>query len=125
VTFAPDPPIVSGDRWQLSSALSNLVDNAIKYSEPGTEVRVTIAISAESIEAIIADRGIGIPARDLSRIFERFYRVDADRSRATGGTGLGLSIVRHVIENHQGKIDVTSTEGVGTTFTISLPRIPT
>ncbi|MGC9154957.1 MAG: sensor histidine kinase [Ferrimicrobium sp.] len=124
VTFAPDPPIVSGDRWQLSSALSNLIDNAIKYSEPGTEVRVTIAISADSVEAIIADRGIGIPARDLSRIFERFYRVDADRSRATGGTGLGLSIVRHVIENHQGKIDVTSTEGVGTTFTISLPRVP-
>ncbi|WP_298212175.1 ATP-binding protein [Ferrimicrobium sp.] len=122
-TFAADPPLVSGDRWQLSSALSNLIDNAIKYSEPETEVRVTIANTATTVEATITDQGIGIPARDLSRIFERFYRVDADRSRATGGTGLGLSIVRHVIENHQGRIDVTSTEGVGTTFTILLPRV--
>jgi two-component system sensor histidine kinase SenX3 len=123
VEFSAEQPLVSGDRWQLSSAISNLVDNAIKYSEPSTEVKLTIRVVQSKVEAIISDHGIGIPARDLTRIFERFYRVDADRSRATGGTGLGLSIVRHVIENHQGTIDVTSTEGVGTTFTISLPRV--
>ena len=123
VELADELPVVSGDRWQLSSALSNLVDNAIKYSEPGAEVQLKIVTSQTNVEAIISDQGIGIPARDLSRIFERFYRVDADRSRATGGTGLGLSIVRHVIENHQGKIDVNTTEGVGTTFTIVLPRV--
>ncbi len=117
-----DDPEIEGERWQLSSAFSNLVDNAVKYSEPGTSVTVSLEGAADGVAVKVMDHGIGIPARDLHRIFERFYRVDADRARTTGGTGLGLSIVRHVIDNHHGEIAVSSTEGVGTTFTITLPR---
>lgn len=117
-----------GDRWELVSAVANLVDNAVKYSEPGGRVRVDVRTGEDAadgggvIEIIVADHGIGIPKRDLERIFERFYRVDRARSRSTGGTGLGLSIVRHVVANHRGSIRVDSREGVGSTFTLSLPR---
>jgi two-component system sensor histidine kinase SenX3 len=114
---------VLGDRWQLLSAISNLVDNAIKYSEPATEVLLWLGELDGCAVIRVADQGIGIPARDLARIFERFYRVEADRSRATGGTGLGLSIVKHVVEAHRGRIEVSSLEGVGTTFTITLPKV--
>jgi len=113
---------VRGDRWQLVSAISNLVDNAIKYSEPNSEVLLWLGEVADCAVIRVADQGIGIPARDLARIFERFYRVEADRSRATGGTGLGLSIVKHVVEVHRGRVEVTSLEGTGTTFTITLPK---
>jgi two-component system, OmpR family, sensor histidine kinase SenX3 len=117
-----------GDRWELVSAVANLVDNALKYSEPGGRVEVQArAATSESdgsptVEIAVSDRGIGIPKRDLERIFERFYRVDRARSRSTGGTGLGLSIVRHVVANHHGSVRVESTEGVGSTFTLVLPR---
>ncbi|MHB8189805.1 MAG: sensor histidine kinase [Ferrimicrobium sp.] len=121
---APDKPIwIPAERWQLRSAFSNLLDNAVKYSDPGASVSVSITQEQSFIRVEIVDQGIGIPARDLNRIFERFYRIDADRSRATGGTGLGLSIVRHVIDNHRGTVEVTSTEGVGSTFTVRLPQL--
>lgn len=112
---------VLGYPRQLTTALTNLLDNAVKYSEPGGVVIVTAGRDRDRVILAIADRGIGIPSRDLGRIFERFYRVDQARSRDTGGTGLGLSIVRHVVQNHQGEIEVTSREGRGTTFTVLLP----
>ncbi len=118
----PSPPItVMGDRRQLVSALHNLLENAVKYSEPGSCVKVTGRMREDTVEMIVEDHGIGIPARDLERIFERFYRVDQGRSRNTGGTGLGLSIVRHVASNHGGNVLVESREGEGSTFTLQLP----
>ena len=113
---------VNGDQSQLVSAVTNLVDNAVKYSDAGTTVTVDVVDDATAARVVVRDRGIGIPRRDLDRIFERFYRVDQARSRATGGTGLGLSIVRHVAENHGGTVHVESTEGEGSTFTITLPK---
>jgi len=112
---------VVGDRRQLVSALYNLVDNAVKYSPEGSSVVVSARVDADSVLLQVADEGIGIPRRDLDRVFERFYRVDRARSRRTGGTGLGLAIVRHVASNHQGEVTVESTEGVGSVFTLRLP----
>lgn len=115
--------LVRGDRSQLVSVFSNLVDNAIKYSEIGGVVNVSSTIKGDEIMVNVTDYGIGIAERDQKRIFERFYRVDKARSRATGGTGLGLSIVRHIVLEHGGAIDVRSEEGVGSTFTVRLPRV--
>ena len=122
--------LVEGDQGQLVSAVANLLDNAIKYSDTGTDAgnEVLIRLSATrdrdrpgTAEIAISDAGIGIPDRDLDRIFERFYRVDSARSRETGGTGLGLSIVRNAVSKHNGEITVASTEGQGSTFTVRLP----
>jgi len=113
---------VRGDRSQLNSMFSNLVDNAIKYSESGGVVMVEGTIKDDEIVVSVKDRGIGISERDQKRIFERFYRVDKARSRATGGTGLGLSIVRHIVLEHGGSIDVKSEEGLGSTFMVTLPK---
>ena len=114
---------VSCDPHQIVGAVTNLLDNALKYSDAGQAVEV----SAEPIDGrlviIVRDHGIGIPSRDLERIFERFYRVDKARSRATGGTGLGLSIVRHVAQAHGGEVAVESIEGEGSTFRLILPRV--
>ena len=115
--------LVRGDRSQLVSVFSNLVDNAIKYSEIGGVVNVSSTIKGDEIMVSVTDHGIGIAERDQKRIFERFYRVDKARSRATGGTGLGLSIVRHIVLEHGGAIDVRSEEGVGSTFTVRLPQV--
>ena len=115
--------LVRGDRSQLVSVFSNLVDNAIKYSEIGGVVNVSSTIKGDEIMVSVTDYGIGIAERDQKRIFERFYRVDRARSRATGGTGLGLSIVRHIVLEHGGAIDIRSEEGVGSTFTVRLPRV--
>jgi two-component system sensor histidine kinase SenX3 len=118
-----DPALeLFGDRRQLVSAVFNLVDNAVKYSPPGSEVRLEASLAGTGwVEVTVADEGVGIPRRDLDRVFERFYRVDRARSRDTGGTGLGLAIVRHVASNHGGEVTVRSTEGVGTTFCLRLP----
>jgi two-component system, OmpR family, sensor histidine kinase SenX3 len=117
--------VVQGDRRQLVSAVSNLLDNAVKYSDAGSTVEVRARLTAERerawIDVEVRDHGIGIPQRDLERIFERFYRVDRARSRETGGTGLGLSIVRHVASNHRGEVRVRSREGQGSSFTLRLP----
>ena len=110
-----------GDKRQLRSALANLVDNSIKYSEKESSVNLELARTPSTIEISVIDHGIGIPQKDLERIFERFYRVDQARSRQTGGTGLGLSIVRHAVGNHNGLVEVESREGSGSTFRIVLP----
>lgn len=113
---------VFGDRNQLVSAFSNLVENAIKYSEVDRLVEIIGDVRVDDLTVAIVDQGLGIAPKDHERIFERFYRVDRARSRSTGGTGLGLSIVRHVVDNHGGKIEVKSNEGEGATFTVVLPR---
>ncbi|MFZ4584701.1 MAG: sensor histidine kinase [Acidimicrobiia bacterium] len=113
--------VVECDRRQLMSALTNLLDNAIKYSDSGGDVEVSATADGARLAIEVRDHGIGIPSRDLERIFERFYRVDRARSRATGGTGLGLSIVRHVARAHGGEVTVESREGDGSSFRLSLP----
>ncbi len=118
----PTPPVaVLGDRRQLVSALYNLLENAVKFSYDGNLVTFTGTVGDGEVQLEVEDHGVGIPARDLDRIFERFYRVDQGRSRTTGGTGLGLSIVRHVAANHQGRVEVESREGEGSTFRLILP----
>ncbi len=122
---------VTGDRRQLVSAVHALLENAVAYSPTGGAVNVTIehvAVSSDPelgdgpfARVVVSDQGIGIPAKDLDRIFERFYRVDPGRARHTGGTGLGLSIVRHVAQNHGGAVSVNSREGEGSTFALDLP----
>jgi two-component system sensor histidine kinase SenX3 len=117
---------VLGDEDLLVTALRNLLENAVAYSPDKTRVDVsTRRVSGNAVEISVSDQGIGIPERDLERIFERFYRVDPARSRATGGTGLGLAIVKHVTAAHSGKVTVLSTEGAGSTFTLRLPLRPT
>lgn len=117
----PGPFKVTGDRRQLVSAIGNLIENAVKYSEPGTAVEVSAASVGDWIEFRVEDHGHGIPSRDLDRVFERFYRVDRARSRETGGTGLGLAIVRHVANNHGGDVSVSSIEGEGSKFNLRIP----
>ncbi|GIU85521.1 MAG: hypothetical protein KatS3mg009_0036 [Acidimicrobiia bacterium] len=117
----PDVEIPCEPR-QVRSALVNLLDNAIKYSGPAEPVEVSARVDGDRVAFVVRDHGIGIPSRDLERIFERFYRVDRARSRDTGGTGLGLSIVRHVAQAHGGEVSVESTEGEGSTFVLSLPH---
>jgi two-component system sensor histidine kinase SenX3 len=120
---------VWGDETQLTTAVANLVDNAVAYSPEGTRVVVGLRLrrGAEAAttglvaELSVADEGVGIPDAEQERVFERFYRVDPARSRATGGTGLGLAIVKHVATNHGGSVSVWSSEGVGSTFTMQLP----
>src|SRR3712207_621017 len=101
---------------------TNLLDNAINYTPPGGQVEVTGGMAGFEIVIGIADTGIGIPEGKLSRIFERFYRVDKARSKATGGTGMGLSIANPRAENHGGRVTVESTLGEGSIFTVHLPR---
>jgi len=122
---APSEPIaLTGNRAQLVTALVNLVENAVKYSSPGDSVSVRARLDDDGVALVVQDTGRGIPARDLDRIFERFYRVDRSREASTGGTGIGLSVVRHVALNHGGHVSVESFEGDGSTFTLSLPVVP-
>ncbi|GHH85964.1 two-component sensor histidine kinase [Streptomyces sulfonofaciens] len=117
---------VWGNRGQLAAALGNLVENAVNYSPSRTRVGIAArrvpAPGGAFIEIAVTDQGIGISEKDKERIFERFYRVDPARSRATGGTGLGLAIVKHVAASHGGEVTVWSTEGQGSTFTLRLPE---
>ncbi|MGH9378063.1 MAG: sensor histidine kinase [Terriglobia bacterium] len=116
---------VLGSRVRLEQALINLVTNAVKFNRPGGAVRLEATMFAEgSVSITVSDNGIGIPSEALSRIFERFYRVDKARSREVGGTGLGLSIVKHVIERMGGSVKVESQVGKGATFTVTLPAAP-
>ena len=116
---------VIGNARQLSTAVGNLVENAVVYSDPDARVVVAAHRQARSdddyVEITVSDNGIGIPQREQTRIFERFYRVDYARSRANGGTGLGLAIVKHIAASHNGEVSVWSQPGQGSTFTISLP----
>ena len=119
----PEPPDLEifCDPRQMRSAVVNLVDNAIKYSGPNQPVEIGACVADDRIAFVVRDHGIGIPTRDLERIWERFYRVDRARSRDTGGTGLGLAIVRHVAQAHGGEVTVQSREGEGSTFTLYIP----
>ena len=119
-TVEPDL-YVHGDRAQLHAAVSNLVENAVTYSPDGSRVTVTAQLDGEDVRLTVADNGIGIPGEELDRIFERFYRVDPARARATGGTGLGLSIVKHVAASNGGTVEVWSEPGLGSSFTLVLP----
>lgn len=110
-----------GDRSQLLTAVRNLLTNAVNYSPDGTTVSMNAIEHGALVEIQVKDQGIGIAPNDLDRIFERFYRVDQARSRATGGTGLGLAIVKHICQNHGGECTVWSETGVGSTFTLRLP----
>lgn len=123
---AAEPVAVSGSKRDLSLLVRNLLDNALRASSAGARIDVSVAFDGDPPRAVIVvrDEGAGIPARDLPRIFERFFRIDRARSRGTGGTGLGLAIVKHVAESHRGKVDVESTLGEGSTFTVSLPPDP-
>lgn len=113
--------VVDGDRTLLVTALSNLIDNAVAYSSPGTPVSISRRQTDGFAEIAVTDRGIGIAHEHQQRVFERFFRVDPARSRATGGTGLGLAIVKHVAANHGGEVRLWSKPGTGSTFTLRLP----
>ncbi|HYE48251.1 MAG TPA: ATP-binding protein [Azospirillaceae bacterium] len=126
-------PPVAGDEDQLTQVFQNLIDNAVKYTREGTEVTVALSVAegpaaaaggrrpAKLVAVSVADRGEGIPRIHLPRLTERFYRVDAARSRAVGGTGLGLAIVKHIVNRHRGRLSIDSTVGQGSTFTVHLP----
>ncbi|MBY6277643.1 two-component system histidine kinase PnpS [Symbiobacterium thermophilum] len=124
VTEAPDGlPLINGDPDRLVQVLSNLVENAIKYTPAGGRITLSARRDGDGVRIAVADTGAGIPQADLGRIFERFYRVDKARSRATGGTGLGLAIAKHIVEAHGGTIGVESEVGKGSTFTVILPAL--
>jgi two-component system sensor histidine kinase SenX3 len=112
---------VAGSEAQLVTALGNLIENAVHYSPDRTQVAVASRCRDGAVEITVTDQGMGIADKDLERVFERFYRADPARSRATGGTGLGLAIVKHVATNHGGEVSVWSREGSGSTFTLRLP----
>lgn len=114
--------VVFGDESVLTTAVHNLVSNAVRYSPDKTRVGIGTRLADGVVEIAVTDQGPGIPSEDLERVFERFYRVDQARSRATGGTGLGLSIVKHAVQNHGGEVRVWSQPGRGSTFTIRLPE---
>src|SRR5690349_13579399 len=124
VYSGPKGATVYGSDSQVATAVTNLVENAIAYSGEDTKVSLTLRQDDDWIEIDVADQGIGIAPHDVDRIFERFYRADQARSRSTGGTGLGLAIVKHIATNHGGRVDVTSTLGDGSTFTLRLPARP-
>ena len=120
--YLGDGAAVIGDEEALTQVVDNLLDNALKYTPRGGRVGVTLSTLETSMQLEVRDTGIGIPAKDLDRIFERFYRVDKARSRELGGTGLGLSIVKHLVTSLEGEISVTSAVGEGSAFVIELQR---
>ena len=125
VELAIDPalPRAVGDYDELTIVFQNLIDNALKYAKPATTVKVAARPAGNDFLSVaVSDEGDGIPASHLPRLTERFYRVDNARSRALGGTGLGLAIVKHVVNRHRGRLDIQSTQGKGSTFTVILPR---
>jgi two-component system, OmpR family, sensor histidine kinase SenX3 len=121
VRETPDVSQVQGVASDLGLLVHNLLDNAIRYTPPGGEIRVSLTAKDGTAELRVSDTGMGIPSSDVDRIFERFYRGDPGRSRETGGTGLGLAIVKHVAESHGGAVSVQSVLGAGSTFTVRLP----
>ncbi|WP_020662958.1 sensor histidine kinase [Amycolatopsis benzoatilytica] len=120
-TDAPSSLLIEGDRTLLVTALSNLLENAVAYSSAGSPVSISRRLADGMVEIAVTDRGIGIAEDEQQRVFERFYRADKARSRATGGTGLGLAIVKHVAANHGGSVGLWSRPGTGSTFTLRIP----
>jgi signal transduction histidine kinase len=121
VLFPDDFPYVEADQQRLSQVLVNLLENAAKYSEPGTPIVVEGRIESQAVAVRVIDRGIGLTPEQASHVFDKFYRVDSGLTRATEGTGLGLALSYGVIEAHQGTMTVDSTPGVGSIFTFTLP----
>jgi two-component system phosphate regulon sensor histidine kinase PhoR len=122
LTFeGPERCIVEANTSQMTQVALNLIDNAIKYTASGS-IKVSLELKDSTVRVAVADTGIGIPSDQIKRIFERFYRVDRARSRATGGTGLGLSIVKHIVEAHGGVVTVDSALNHGSTFIVELPN---
>ena len=119
--FEGELPMIRGDRARIEQVLINMISNAIKYTKDGGRIRISAGQKDDSVWCAVRDNGIGIPKEDVDRIFERFYRVDKARSRESGGTGLGLSIAYEIVERHDGKIEVHSQQGKGTTITVMLP----
>jgi two-component system, OmpR family, phosphate regulon sensor histidine kinase PhoR len=135
-TLPPDLPDVLGVRDELAQVFQNLVDNAIKYGRSGTEIAIDADVvsrpfqggdsgSTSFLAISVRDRGEGIAREHLPRLTERFYRVDTARSREMGGTGLGLAIVKHILNHHRGHLEIESTPGVGSLFTVLLRPLPT
>jgi len=120
VEIAPELPEVIGDADELTQLFQNLLDNAIKYGRAGTAVSVTAGPGPLGVAVAVRDEGDGIPPAHIPRLTERFYRVDAARSREVGGTGLGLAIVKHILGRHRGRLDVASELGKGSVFTVHL-----
>jgi two-component system phosphate regulon sensor histidine kinase PhoR len=118
VEWPREPAMIEGDRAQLDQLMRNLIENALKYGAPAEPVKVTVETSARQVTLVVDDRGPGISAEHLPHLTRRFYRTDPGRSRAAGGTGLGLAIVKHIVERHQGRLDIASTLGKGTTVTV-------
>ena len=112
---------VLGDEDQIEQVLLNLVTNAIKYTELGGRIDIDMREDGEQVRIMVRDNGIGIPSKDVSRVFERFYRADKARTREMGGTGLGLSISKQIVENHGGRLNLESLEGKGTNVSLFLP----
>jgi two-component system phosphate regulon sensor histidine kinase PhoR len=121
ISLPDNLPQVPGDPDMLSQVLINLIDNSVSYTQPGGKIQIHAAAWEDELKVDVQDNGIGIPPESLSRVFERFYRVDKARSREQGGTGLGLSIVKHIIDAHHGSVQVESKVGVGSTFSFVLP----
>lgn len=119
----PEDVMVMGDGELLTVAVKNLLENAIQYSDSGKPVGIGVTTRNGHVDIIVTDQGVGIPAEEQARVFERFYRVDESRDRTTGGTGLGLSLVKHIALSHRGEVTLFSQPGVGSTFTIRLPRL--
>lgn len=123
IEVVPPPPLpIPGHRQYMEQAILNLLDNALTYTPPGGRIEVSTSLGDDTCTISVTDTGTGIPPEHLTRIFERFYRVDQSRSRAEGGTGLGLAIVKHIMQLHGGRADVTSTPGAGSTFSLRFPR---
>ena len=122
---APDDlPDIEADEGRVQEVIYNLLDNAVKYSQPGGQITVRAELAGDKVRVSVSDQGVGIPARELPRIFERFYRADKARSRELGGTGLGLSIVKHIAQLHGGSVEADSEVGRGTTISVLLPLAP-
>jgi two-component system phosphate regulon sensor histidine kinase PhoR len=121
--IAPGLPPVMADEQRMAQVFNNLIDNALKYSQPGGVITLSARRDRDFVELAVADTGSGIPAEHLPHIFERFYRVDKGRSRAAGGTGLGLSIVKHIVALHGGTVEARSRPGQGTTIVVRLPAV--
>ena len=117
-----DKYVMSADKVKIEQVIVNLIDNAVKYTESGGEIKIEFTEDEKCVNIIVEDDGIGIPAKYFNRVFERFYRVDKARSRQSGGTGLGLAIVKHIVSLHGGNVQIESQVGIGTKIIVSLPR---
>ncbi len=121
LTCEGDIPDVNGDRERIEQVITNIVSNAVKYTPDGGKIDMLVGTSGRNVFVRVTDNGIGIPEKDLPRLFDRFYRVDKARSRESGGTGLGLSIAQEILNQHKGSIEISSEYGKGTSVLITMP----